>query len=99
VDPYVVEGTWDGVSHLKPKNKNHGDVKGQIFYRVPGKDEGGEHKTLVTALGGEPDGTMGDFETRKLWGIVAKGIRTGDFELASKEKIKIEVSSRLLLGE
>lgn len=30
-------------------------------------------------------------ETRRLWSEVAKGIRTGDFELASREKSRIEV--------
>jgi hypothetical protein len=64
-----------------------------VFYYVPSKEEGGEAKVLVDACGGEEDGTMGEFETRKLWGTVAKGIRTGDFDLASKEKAKIEVSS------
>jgi hypothetical protein len=98
-DPHVVEGTWDGISHLKPKNKTYGDVKGQAFYHVPGKDEGGEKKTSVTAVGGESDGSMGDFETRKLWGIVAKGIKTGDFELASREKIKIEVRFQFLVHQ
>lgn len=35
--------------------------------------------------------TQGPYETRNLWREVAKGIRTGDFELASREKSKIEV--------
>lgn len=33
----------------------------------------------------------GELETRKLWHLVAKGIREGDFELASQEKSRIEV--------
>jgi len=33
-------------------------------------------------------------ETRRLWSDVAKGIRTGDFELASREKSKIENAER-----
>lgn len=33
----------------------------------------------------------GELETRKLWKLVAKGIREGDFELASREKSRIEV--------
>jgi oxysterol-binding protein-related protein 9/10/11 len=32
-----------------------------------------------------------EWESRKLWSLVAKGIREGDFELASREKSKIEV--------
>lgn len=38
--------------------------------------------------------SMGEFESRKLWKEVARGIRSGDFELASREKSKIEVSER-----
>jgi hypothetical protein len=38
---------------------------------------------------------MEEFETRKLWADVAKGIRSGDFDLASREKTRIEVSSKL----
>ena len=33
----------------------------------------------------------GELETRKLWHLVAKGIREGNFELASQEKSRIEV--------
>ena len=33
----------------------------------------------------------GELETRKLWHLVAKGIREGDFDLASQEKTRIEV--------
>ena len=91
-DPIVIEGTWDGTSIFKSKHRNHfGDAKGSVFYQVPVKEDGVERKTLVTACGGEDDGAMGDFETRNLWGAVAKGIRTGDFELAHREKTKIEV--------
>jgi hypothetical protein len=32
-----------------------------------------------------------EWESRKLWGAVAKGIREGDFESASREKSRIEV--------
>jgi len=35
--------------------------------------------------------TQDPYETRNLWKDVARGIRTGDFELASREKSKIEV--------
>lgn len=34
-----------------------------------------------------------EWETRKLWMHVSKGIRGGDFETASREKTKIEVST------
>ena len=32
-----------------------------------------------------------EWESRKLWNLVAKGIREGDYESASREKSKIEV--------
>lgn len=48
-------------------------------------------KEEVTAIGTEASGEMGEFESRKLWKLVAKGIREGDFDSASKEKTKIEV--------
>jgi hypothetical protein len=35
--------------------------------------------------------TQDPYETRNLWKDVARGIRTGDFDLASREKSKIEV--------
>ena len=37
---------------------------------------------------------QGDWESRKLWEKVAKGIRTGDYETASREKSKIENEQR-----
>ncbi len=42
-------------------------------------------------MGGDGNGDMGDFETRKLWSLVARGIREGNFELAGREKARIEV--------
>jgi hypothetical protein len=93
-DPVVIEGTWDGSSIFKSKYRTqYGDVKGSVFYQVPFKEDGLEKKILVTACGGEDGGKMGDFETRQLWGGVARGIRTGDFDLAQREKSKIEVRS------
>jgi len=37
---------------------------------------------------------LGPYETRHLWELVAKGIKEGDFELASAEKSKIENEQR-----
>jgi hypothetical protein len=36
---------------------------------------------------------MVEFESRKLWGMVSRGIREGDYETASREKSKIEVGT------
>ncbi|KAF9517380.1 hypothetical protein BS47DRAFT_1339673 [Hydnum rufescens UP504] len=38
--------------------------------------------------------TQDEYESRRLWREVARGIRTGDFELASREKSKIENAER-----
>ena len=35
-----------------------------------------------------------EWESRRLWGAVAKGIREGDFDTASKEKSQIENEQR-----
>ena len=43
--------------------------------------------------------TQDPYETRNLWKDVARGIRTGDFELASREKSKIEVRFRSRTSE
>jgi len=48
----------------------------------------------VTAVGSLKDGGMDEFETRELWKLVAKGIREGDFDGASKDKTRIEVDQR-----
>ncbi|CED85611.1 Oxysterol-binding protein [Phaffia rhodozyma] len=39
---------------------------------------------------------QGEYESRKLWSEVADGIRTGDFDRASRAKTQIEVSQREL---
>lgn len=41
----------------------------------------------------KPIEEQGEWESRKLWAVVAKGIREGDFETASKDKSRIEVFS------
>ena len=78
---HVVDGLWHTTSKY-----SSGPFSGSDFHDV-------DHHSpeMVTAIGGEPDGEMGDWETRKLWKLVAKGIREGDFETASREKSKIEV--------
>jgi len=39
---------------------------------------------------------QGEWESRRLWKEAADGIKTGDFDRASREKTKIEVRLRLL---
>jgi len=75
----VAEGTWHETSKF---------IKGSsgTFYDVTS-----QNKEEVIPV--EWSEEVGEFETRKLWNLVAKGIREGDFELASREKSKIEVSN------
>jgi hypothetical protein len=48
-------------------------------------------KTEVTV---KPIEEQGEWESRKLWSKVANGIRTGDYDAASRDKSRIEVSFR-----
>ena len=42
----------------------------------------------------KPIAEQSEWESRRLWGAVAKGIREGDFDTASKEKSQIENEQR-----
>ncbi|KAJ7147309.1 hypothetical protein C8R46DRAFT_1129959 [Mycena filopes] len=77
----VVEGLWHQTSKLV--TGGHGP-----FHDVSAPKE------EVTAVGGAAGGEMGPMETRKLWELVSKGIREGDFDTASKEKTRIENEMR-----
>ncbi|EDR09428.1 uncharacterized protein LACBIDRAFT_319010 [Laccaria bicolor S238N-H82] len=77
----VIEGTW----HEKSQFVKGGSGDFHDVHAV---------KEQVSPIGGGEGGEMGDFETRKLWALVAKGIREGDFETASKEKSRIENEQR-----
>ncbi|CAE6407384.1 unnamed protein product [Rhizoctonia solani] len=72
------EGQWDTKSHAK-SNKN------MAFTDVSGPKE-------EVTVGPVED--MNEWETRKLWKLVAKGIREGDFVAASEEKSRIENEQR-----
>lgn len=76
-DDVVVEGTW---------HENSKFTKGAAgnFHDTYDHD-----KEIVVPLKWTEE--TGELETRKLWHLVAKGIREGDFELASREKSRIEV--------
>lgn len=75
---YVFEGQWDTVSK---------DTKtGKEFTNVTSPKE----EVTVAPIEEQKD----EFETRRLWKKVADGIRSGDFDTASKEKSKIENEQR-----
>ncbi|KAG8935848.1 Oxysterol binding protein [Tulasnella sp. 419] len=75
---HVIDGLWHEVSKT-----NNG--KGEVFTDVRGPKE------EVTV---KPIEEQGEWESRNLWQHVGKGIRTGDFEAASREKSKIENEQR-----
>jgi len=72
--------TAEGTWTAKSKLKD-----GQIFTNVTGP----RTEIIVKDISEQEP-----METRRLWNEVAKGIRTGDFELASREKSKIENAER-----
>ena len=72
--------TYEGLWHISSKDTR----TGQTFTDVQGPKE------EITVSQVED---MDEWESRRLWRWVAKGIREGDFETASREKSKIEVST------
>ena len=76
----VIEGTWhESSSYTKGGS-------GPFYDVTRGRKE------LVIPL--EWTEELGEYETRRLWNLVAKGIREGDFDSASKEKGRIENEQR-----
>jgi oxysterol-binding protein-related protein 9/10/11 len=87
---HVVEGTWHVNSKFTKGGNNEVVGHGGLFHDVETVP-----KEEVTVVGGDGNGEMSEFESRLLWKLVAKGIKEGDFETASKEKTRIEVSISL----
>ena len=75
---HTIEGQWDSTSRDKRT--------GAEFSNVLGPKE----EVIVAPIEEQEDA----FESRKLWEKVAKGIRSGDYEMASREKSKIENEQR-----
>lgn len=73
--------SFEGLWHLTSKDVH----SGAIFTDVTSPKE------EVTV---SPVDDMDEWESRRLWRLVAKGIREGDFETASREKTKIENEQR-----
>ncbi|CAL1697933.1 unnamed protein product [Somion occarium] len=76
---HTLEGLW----HLTSKDNRTGET----FTDVTTPKE--EVTTLYEGLD-----EMNEWESRRLWRWVSKGIREGDFEAASREKSKIENEQR-----
>jgi hypothetical protein len=75
------EGQWTGISHI-------GGSKGPVFLDTSAPKE------EVTVA---PVEQQGEWESRRLWERVAKGIRTGNYDEAGKEKARIEVGQVFLV--
>jgi len=73
--------TFEGLWHQTSKNVHTGEVFTDVT----------SPKEEVTVA---PVEQMDEWESRRLWRYVAKGIREGDFETASREKSKIENEQR-----
>ncbi|KAG5645636.1 hypothetical protein DXG03_005627 [Asterophora parasitica] len=99
---HVVEGTWHEQSTFTKGGPAKGHArKGKPEDQAIFHDVTNDGKKEVTALGGLGIGVegadeegRGELETRRLWGAVARGIREGDFETASREKGGIENDQR-----
>jgi len=91
----VVEGTWhESSTWTKGKSPSGSSLAGTKFHDI---DSAIKEEAIL--VGGGPalkDGQyeQTEWETRRLWALVAKGIREGDFELASREKTRIENEQR-----
>ncbi|TBU39300.1 Oxysterol-binding protein [Dichomitus squalens] len=101
---YKGKGYFSGRSHsfkavLTPPGSTTPVKRYEGVWHETSKDlDTGETFTDVTSIKEEvtvgPIENMHEFESRRLWQHVARGIREGDYETASKEKSKIENEQR-----
>lgn len=82
----TVEGQWDTITKVSASNGSKYAKNGSVFTDVTSPKE---------EVNVAPVEQQGEWETRKLWEKVAAGIRGGDFEAASKDKTRIEVSGSM----
>ncbi|KAG8819437.1 Oxysterol binding protein [Serendipita sp. 399] len=81
----VVDGQWDTTTKVTSSTGSKRAKSGSTFTDVTSSKE------EVTVA---PLESQGEWETRKIWEKVANGIRTGDFDSASKDKTRIENEQR-----
>ncbi|KAK0558974.1 Oxysterol-binding protein 4 [Tilletia horrida] len=88
---YTVDGSWTGESFIKggsalsARGGSAAATSGQLFWNAD---------TQRSELAVKPIAEQGDMESRRVWKLVAEGIRTGDADLASRNKSKIENEQR-----
>jgi hypothetical protein len=80
---YTIEGDWAGVSKYKGKSFSGGN--NHLFWDASTVRE----EVQVAALE-----LQAEMESRKVWKVVSEGIRTGDYDTASKDKARVENAQR-----
>lgn len=80
---YNVEGDWSGKSYFKGKSPN--GSSNELFW------DASQSRRPIEVASVDQQGPM---ESRKVWRVVAEGIKSGDFDKASKEKTRIENEQR-----
>ncbi|KAK0526566.1 Oxysterol-binding protein 4 [Tilletia horrida] len=78
---YSIEGEWAGVSNYKGKSPT-----GQTLFW--------DASTPRVELQVKPIEQQEAMESRKVWAVTAAGIRSGDYETASRDKSRIENEQR-----
>ena len=77
---YTIEGEWSGVSKFKGASPSGG--KDAVFW------DAGEDREEVSV---KPVEEQKEMESRRVWKKTADGIRSQNYEAASKDKTRIEV--------
>ncbi|PWN51387.1 protein KES1 [Violaceomyces palustris] len=80
---YTIEGEWVGTSKFKGKSPS--GKKDEVFWDASTPREELEVQAIDS---------QGPMESRNIWKHVADGIRSGDYEAASKDKSRIENEQR-----
>jgi len=78
---YAIEGEWSGVSKFKGASPSGG--KDAVFW-----DASSDREEVSV----KPVEEQGDKESRKVWKKTADGIKSQNYDAASKDKTRIEVS-------
>lgn len=80
---YTIEGEWAAKSHYKGSSPS--GAKDALFW-----DAATEREEISVA----PVDQQGPLESRRVWHTVATGIRTADYDTASRDKARIENEQR-----
>ncbi|UZJ54407.1 hypothetical protein CBS101457_003727 [Exobasidium rhododendri] len=80
---YTIEGEWSGVSKFKGASPSKG--KDAVFWEATSERE---------EIDVEPIEKQGEMESRKVWQKTAEGIRSQNYDAASKDKTRIENEQR-----